>query len=238
MAGAHPLDRPIWTALTTQQEHLAEINGPARRYPPDIAPFADVEDFSETSFLALYELTQPGEPVALFTPEPVSPPAQFDVAMAATGEQMVGVPADMKLEGIEIVTLGAADVAEMAELIALTNPGPFAARTHELGTFLGIRIGGRLVAITGERMRPANFVEMTSVCVHPGHRGNGYAQALLAAVGRGIVARGEQPMLHVFSSNASAIALYQRQGMGIRRRLHVTILTRAGDTQAFDKLPH
>jgi ribosomal protein S18 acetylase RimI-like enzyme len=28
----------------------------------------------------------------------------------------------------------------------------------------------------------------------------------------------------VFSSNASAIALYRRQGMEIRRRLHVTVL--------------
>jgi predicted GNAT family acetyltransferase len=43
-------------------------------------------------------------------------------------------------------------------------------------------------------------------------------------VSRQIVARGEIPFLHVFSSNASAIALYRRQGMEIRRRLHVTVL--------------
>jgi predicted GNAT family acetyltransferase len=63
--------------------------------------------------------------------------------------------------------------------------------------------------------------------VHPDHRGRGYGQILLAAISRQIVGRGEIPFLHVFSSNHSAIALYQRQGMEIRRRLHVTVLGRA-----------
>jgi ribosomal protein S18 acetylase RimI-like enzyme len=38
------------------------------------------------------------------------------------------------------------------------------------------------------------------------------------------VARGEIPFLHVFTNNESAIALYKRQGMEIRRRFHVTAL--------------
>jgi predicted GNAT family acetyltransferase len=82
--------------------------------------------------------------------------------------------------------------------------------------------------MAGERMKPGNFTEMTAVCVHPDHRGRGYAQALLAAIGRQIDARGEIPFLHVFSNNTSAIALYQRQGMRIRRRLQVTVLTKQG----------
>jgi predicted GNAT family acetyltransferase len=60
--------------------------------------------------------------------------------------------------------------------------------------------------------------------VHPDHRGHGYAQMLLGAVGRQITARGEIPFLHVLTNNASAIALYRRQGMEIRSRLHVTVL--------------
>ena len=65
---------------------------------------------------------------------------------------------------------------------------------------------------------------MTAICVHPDHRGRGYAQVLLGAVARQIAARGEVPFLRVFTSNISAIALYQRQGMTIRRKLHVTVL--------------
>src|SRR4029077_17964312 len=160
----------------------------------------------------------------LFTPNAVTAPDEFKVLFAAPGEQMLGTPAESPIAGVEPVTLGAADVPAMLELTELTKPGPFSARTHELGTFLGIRIDGQLVAMTGERMKPGHYTEMTAVCVHPDHRGRGYAQMLLGAVARQIVARGEIPFLHVFSNNTSAIALYRRQGMEIRRRLHVTVL--------------
>ena len=218
------LDRPIWSALTTSQKHLAEGGPRARRYPVDMTPFADMVDMSEASFAALGDLLAGSQVAALFTPEPVDVPANFKVVLAETGEQMIGSPADSPLRDAEIVKLGAADVAAMMALTELTKPGPFALRTHELGTFLGIRVGGELVAMTGERMKPGKFVEMTAVCVHPDYRGRGYAQALLAAVARRIEARGEMPFLHVFSHTASAIALYERQGMKIRRRLHVTAL--------------
>ena len=137
---------------------------------------------------------------------------------------MIGTPAESPTRGADIVTLGADDVPDMMALTELTRPGPFSARTHELGTFLGIRIDGQLVALAGERMKPADYTEMTAVCVHPSHRGRGYGQLLLGAISRQILARGEIPFLHVFASNASAIALYRRQGMEIRRRLHVTVL--------------
>lgn len=63
--------------------------------------------------------------------------------------------------------LGAADVAEMLALVELTKPGPFRARTIELGTYLGIREGGRLVAMAGERMWTGDFGEVSAVCRIP-----------------------------------------------------------------------
>jgi ribosomal protein S18 acetylase RimI-like enzyme len=218
------LDHPIWTALTTTQLALAEGGALARRYPVPIAPFAAMADMSAESFAALDELMAPGDIAVLFTPDAVNAPAAFKVMLAETGEQMIGAPVDAPARGVEITRLGVEDVPAMMELTALTKPGPFSARTHELGTFLGIRINGQLVAMAGERMKPGDYTEMTAVCVHPDHRGRGYGQMLLSAVSRQIVARGEIPFLHVFSNNASAIALYRRQGMEIRRRLHVTVL--------------
>jgi predicted GNAT family acetyltransferase len=166
----------------------------------------------------------PTDIAVLFTPEAVKAPAEFKVVLADTGKQMIGTPVEAPTNGVEIVTLGIDDVPAMIELTELTKPGPFYARTHELGTFLGIRVDGQLVAMAGERMKPAQYTEMTAVCVHPSHRGRGYGQMLLSAVSRQIVSRGEIPFLHVFTSNHSAIALYRRQGMEIRRRLHVTVL--------------
>jgi predicted GNAT family acetyltransferase len=220
----HPLDRPIWAALTTRQQELAEGGARARRFPAAIGPFADLVDMSPQSFAELGAMMSGSEISVLFTPDAVAAPNEFKVLLADTGEQMIGTPAENTIAGVEIVTLGAADVPDMLALTELTKPGPFGARTHELGTFLGIRVDGELVAMTGERMKPGNYTEMTAVCVHPSHRGRGYAQALLGAVARQIEARGEIPFLHVFSNNESAIALYRRQGMEIRRRLHVTVL--------------
>ena len=225
---AHPLDRPIWTALTTSQRALAEGNGRALRYPVAMTPFAGMADMSAESFAALGTLIAGAPFAVLFTPDAVAAPAGFKVLMAETGEQMIGTPAESTLAGVEIATLGADDVPAMMALTELTKPGPFSVRTHELGTFLGIRVDGELVAMAGERMKPGNYTEMTAICVHPAHRGRGYAQALLAAISRKILARGEIPFLHVFTNNASAIALYQRQGMTIRRRLHVTVLQKQG----------
>jgi predicted GNAT family acetyltransferase len=219
-----PLDYPIWTALTTRQSALAEGGALARRYPVAVGPFAAMADMSAESFAALGALMSPPDIVVLFTPEAVTAPDAFKIVLAETGEQMIGTPAETPARDVEIARLGADDVPAMMELTALTKPGPFGLRTHELGTFLGIRVDGQLAAMAGERMKPGNHTEITAVCVHPSHRGRGFGQMLLSAVSRQIVARGEIPFLHVFSNNASAIALYRRQGMKIRRRLHVTVL--------------
>ena len=226
MSKLHPLDHPVWFALITRQRELAQGGARARRFPPDIAPFADIVDMSVESFAALGALMSPSDYVVLFTPDPVTAPVEFKTLLAKTGEQMIGMPAEISGGTADIVTLGTADVPAMMELTKLTNPGPFAARTHELGTFLGVKVDGRLVAMAGERMKPADYTEITAVCVHPDYRGRGYAQLLLGAMARQIAARGEIPFLHVFSDNESAIALYRRQGMEIRRRLCVTVLGR------------
>jgi predicted GNAT family acetyltransferase len=219
----NPLDHPIWSALSTGQQALAEGSGRALRFPPAIAPFADMIDMSAESFAALGALMSGSEIAVLFTPEAVTAPPEFKVLLAETGEQMIGTPAESVIPGVEAVALGVADVPAMLELTELTRPGPFSVRTHELGGFLGVRIDGQLVAMAGERMKPANYTEITAVCVHPDHRGRGYAQMLLGAVARQIAARGEIPFLHVLTNN-SAIALYRRQGMDIRCRFHVTVL--------------
>ena len=220
----HPLDHPIWTALTTRHQALAEGGALARRYPIAITPFADMAEISPRGFAALGVMMLGPEIAVLFTPEPVSAPAEFKVLLAETGEQMIGTPAEVPAGKVEILILGAADVSDMMALTTLTKPGPFSARTPELGTFLGIRVDGELVAMAGERMKPADYTEITAVCVHPSHRGHSYGQILLSAVSRRILARGEIPFLHLLTSNASALALYRRQGMEIRRRLHVTVL--------------
>lgn len=126
--------------------------------------------------------------------------------------------------GFDIVPLAPADAPAMLALATLTEPGPFAARTHRLGGFVGIKVDGRLIAMAGERMKPPGFTEVSGVCTHPDHRGRGYAAALMRSVAVNILDRGEKPFLHVYPSNGGAIALYETLGFRLRRAMSMTIL--------------
>ncbi|MGW4668758.1 GNAT family N-acetyltransferase [Streptosporangium sandarakinum] len=104
----------------------------------------------------------------------------------------------------------------MLDLVARTQPGPFWPRTCELGTYLGVRDNGTLVAMAGERLRPPGWTEISAVCTAPEARGQGHAARLVSALVARIAARGERPFLHVAGTNTGAIALYERLGFETR----------------------
>ena len=114
----------------------------------------------------------------------------------------------------------------MRALAELTQPGPFHARTHALGGFVGVRENGRLIAMAGERLQAPGFTEISAVCTHPDARGRGLAGKLMRLVAAGIVARGEQLFLHVYPHNKGAIALYERLGFRHRADIQLNVLRR------------
>ena len=220
----HPLDNPVWTSLTGPHETLAECKGRAARYLPDIAPFAalplepDPQDWADLAALA-----GPGETVVIAGPQR-TPPAGWEVAMALPGVQLDG-SGMRSVADPEAVLLGVEDVPEMLDLVARTRPGPFLARTYLTGTYLGIRRGGALVAMAGERMRPAVWSEISAVCTDPAFQGQGLGGRLVRAVGAVVRERGDSPMLHASASNTSAIRLYEHLGFTLRRHLTFMGLT-------------
>jgi predicted GNAT family acetyltransferase len=120
-------------------------------------------------------------------------------------------------------------VPEMMALAELAKPGPFSRRTREMGDYFGIRNGGALSAMAGERLHVPGHTEISAVCTHPEHLGRGHAGALTAWMIERIVARGERPFLHVRGDNARAIALYERLGFTVRlRQLYVIVERVAG----------
>jgi predicted GNAT family acetyltransferase len=126
----------------------------------------------------------------------------------------------------EAIPLGAADVPEMLELIAQTEPGPFLTRTIELGDYLGIRRDGVLVAMAGERFRLDGWTEISAVSTKPDHRGQGLASGLMGALIAGIQRRSERAFLHVMSTNTGAIRLYEELGFRVRQTATLTVVTR------------
>jgi predicted GNAT family acetyltransferase len=76
-----------------------------------------------------------------------------------------------------------------------------------------------LVAMTGERLRPPGWTEISAVCTAPRARGRRHPSALVHALARRITERDERPFPHVAADNAGAIGLYTRLGFTVRRRV-------------------
>jgi predicted GNAT family acetyltransferase len=222
----HPLERPVWASLTTHHASLSEGNKLARRFARDVNLFASPCDDSPEALAALAALVQPGETVFLAqVPKIVIPPGLVEVK-AGEIVQMVATRTIMSDTTGDILVLTDEDAPEMLELATLTEPGPFLARTHTMGTFLGIRIGGRLVAMAGERMRFPGYTEVSGVCTHPEFRGRGLARRLSAAIAASIQARGDQAFLHAWKANHSAISLYEGLGFKLRTEVNAAMLKR------------
>jgi predicted GNAT family acetyltransferase len=223
----HGLDRPVWESLTTHHAHLAEGGALARRFVRDVNVFASPRDDSPEALVALAELVRPGESVYVLQAAPIVVPPGLAPLREAKGVQLLASPGtSFECAHNEIVPLGATDAAEMLALAKLTEPGPFLPRTHVMGSFLGIRVSGRLAAMAGERMRFPGYTEVSGVCTHPDFRGRGFARRLSAAVAERIQARGEQPFLHAWKSNHAAISLYESLGFVLRTEVDVAELRR------------
>jgi ribosomal protein S18 acetylase RimI-like enzyme len=211
----HPLDNPVRSSLAGPHARLAERRGSVLRYPADVCPFVGLPDEPGAADWAdAAGLAGPGGVLLLAVQAP--PPAGWAVEFLGEGVQMTG-------DGVagatdpEAVPLGPADVPEMLDLAGRTQPGPFLPRTVEMGSYLGIRYGGALVAMAGERLHPAGWTEVSAVCTDAAWRGRGLASRLVLAVAAGIRRRGETPFLHALASNVSAIRVYEQVGFRLRR---------------------
>lgn len=217
-----PLDAPVAAALRGPHAHLARRVGRAASYDRAVATFSSVPlDPAQEDWDDLAVLLGPGRFADLFS-LPVTPPADWEPAFSLEGFQMVGdaVALASSVRDPAVEELATDDVPAMLALVEQTRPGPFWDRTVEMGRYVGIRDdAGRLVAMTGERLRLPGWTEVSAVCTAPDARGRGLAELLVRDVAARIIERGDQPFLHAAASNTGAIRLYERLGFVVRREV-------------------
>ena len=215
-----PLENPTRFALEGAHASIAERKGRVLRYPADFCPFYGMpaeptaQDWADAAALA-----GPGGLVTL-SATMIPFPEEWEIVFGGRpGVQLVAGEhvGHTELADNEVIQLGLADVPEVLDLVARTQPGPFRQRTIEMGTYLGIRREGALVAMAGERLRPPGFTEISAVCTDEAWRGHGFGSRLTLAVAALIRARGDVPFLHAVATNVNAIRLYEQLGFERRR---------------------
>ncbi|QMU30907.1 GNAT family N-acetyltransferase [Adhaeribacter radiodurans] len=222
----HLLNNPIWFALQSGNKNIASGNAQVKFMQRDIGPFAAMEEYSESNFVYLLEQSKPGDYFILFTHEKIKVPASWTTLVEKTITQMVylhpsppSIVADTNL-----VVLEEKDVPAMLDLTQRTKPGPFLSGTIELGNYIGIFEGSKLIAMAGQRLKPGVYTEISAVCTDPAYTGRGLAQKIVTALVNKILAESRIPMLHLNTDNNSAYNLYTKIGFQTRREIMVYVI--------------
>lgn len=221
------LDRSVWNALHGPHAGLAVRRGRVVTYPADVAQFSSLPEDPAPDDWADAAALVGADGVLLLTGDVPEPPPGWTALVDIPGVQMVATDAVASAPDPEAVVLDVTDPADVAEALALverTRPGPFFERTLAMGTYLGIRRAGRLVAMAGERLHPPGAVEVSAVCTDAAWRGQGLGTRLVHAVAHGVRTRGEVPFLHASAENTGAIRLYEQLGFHLRRTTRFTAL--------------
>lgn len=218
---------PVWQALHTHHRRFALCAGDACRYPADVAPFAAVAASTTSALKQLASLLEPKETLSVVA-DRIPPASGLRIVSAIEVLQMafpdnVTPPTDVAA-GVAI--LDRTNAQEMVTLTRRAMPGYLRKRTHELGSYFGIRAHDELVAMAGERLMIDRHVEISGVCTHPDHRGAGYASGLIWHLVRGHRRQGLVPWLHVGAANQTAIALYLRIGFKVFNKIVVQKVAR------------
>ena len=224
----HLLDNPAFAALKGEQAGLGRSGELAAVYDPVVSPLAGIAEPTPDALRDLAELVLPGAGVGVLSIQTALPQVNaWRLVRVMQLHQMVCETPPGEPESFE--ELAPSDAQEMVALAELTEPGPFLERTIEMGRYVGVRGGGRLVAMAGERMKPPGWTEVSGVCTYPEARGRGLASALVLNVMARCFAQGRRAFLHVVAGSPSeetAIGVYEKLGFRRRSSIYAHVLLR------------
>jgi GNAT superfamily N-acetyltransferase len=217
---------PVWHALEMTHRRFAVSLGEARCYLADVAPFAAVSSPTEPALNQLRSLMALGESVWIFGQGHPHVPGLFLEKTVECFQMALPDSAVLPVSNSEVKRLPDESAPDMVELTGQAFPGFFRDKTCQMGSYYGVRLDGKLIAMGGERMMIDNYVEISAVCTHPAHRGKGYAASIIGQLARDHREDSCVSWLHVSCDNHNAIELYLRLGFEVVRKVAVSSLCR------------
>lgn len=222
------LNNPVWEALTSGDSPLSFGTGTVKYFEESVSPFAGFAQDNASGFDELHDLLPPGRNILYAVPRELAAPKGWQLLHGIPGLQFVYEGGSATAAApFDLVPLAEEHTAQMVELATLTRPGPFGPGTIHFGHYYGIFEGDKLVAMTGQRLHPRAYTEISAVCTHPEHLGRGYAAALVQHAVNIIRQQGQTPFLHVRADNQRAIAVYERLGFAVSRNMNFYVMKRS-----------
>lgn len=217
----HPLDNPVWSALSTTHAEIARHHGSAAAYLDEISPFMGCATLDAAGWRDLAALDNSAR---LIRKEIGELPEGATAPFRAGLRQMVAPRLADYSPRFESRPLTVDDVPSMLDLTGRTKPGPFKARTIEFGGYYGIFVDDALMAMAGRRMQTPGYCEISAVCTDPAFAGRGAASDLTRLIASQIQAEGNTAFLHVSDENPTAGRLYEHLGFTVRAHLQVAMV--------------
>jgi len=211
------LDNPVWHSLSETHKDLSIDYHNIKFYQPAYCPFGGFIDnnnvasrIDEYSKL-INNLFVVGEK-PFFSNKLFLKKELICVQMVLEKKTEAGIEEDL-------IKLDNAFSGALSSLVNEVQPGYFKKKTNLMGDYFGIVKDGKLVAVTGERMKMKNFTEVSAVVTHPFYTGKGYARQLVGHTVNKIFDENKIPYLHVAETNLGAIRLYEKLGFTTRRKI-------------------
>jgi GNAT superfamily N-acetyltransferase len=222
----HLLDNIVWHSLTGSHAKYSAGTNVARRYANGFSPLIGFENVQKPNFDALAEFCSPDEHLYCGGSSGAVP-SGWRIITEGTANQMVWDSAIPTIDDeISLVRLEPKHAPQILALVAVTQPGPFAERTSELGEYYGVFDGKQLIAMAGERMAAGPLREISGVCTHPDFQGRGLARCLVEMLISLEMQRNEIPFLHVMQDNCRACRIYERMGFRQHQAVAIQVLSR------------
>jgi ribosomal protein S18 acetylase RimI-like enzyme len=215
--GIQKLDNPVWYSLSETHKDISINYHNAKFYDPAYCPFggfietnnvaAQIDEYSKliNHFFVVGEKPLFSEKILL---------RNELICQQMILEQRVEINT-----GENVIALDDTFGESLSSLVNEVQPGYFKKKTNLMGNYFGIIQEGKLIAVTGERMRMNDFTEISAVVTHPFYTGKGFAKQLVAHTANKIFDENKTPYLHVAETNFGAIKLYEKLGFKTRRKI-------------------